>query len=571
MDYRDWGSADRTRRSGYSGALPDEGPGDVDEAGYPAPRSRAARRRLGADSAQRYVPDWAREDPPVSTGGGRHRYAEEEEPASRSAGRRARWESTETTASWQRATETDGWSADPPALAREPESSEWASLSARSSYRQPERGEWAALSARPADVPRPNPEPVSGGWSLGAHQDERPARHAAGGRRRAREDDDGGAVHRRVATGYGEADPQPVTDVGPSGSTHGRRRNRAAEADNWENRPAVDPWEQVPPSDPWARPDDTSVGAWRWDGGSDSTTETGQWGRLSDETREWTREPETEEPTEGNRRYGRRETFWSGTRLAGDDPRWMDTPAAAPRSPVVEYSESSPWSAPGTARRADRRGTTTGAGRRTGGAERRGAPRRSGSTEADRRGGSERRTAARSSTRRSDPGSATRRADTGTAVRRAPVAAPRRPGTVPDRRRSSTVVDRAAIRRLERDLVERERGGLPAALFSTVAWYVAPLLVLFGWLLTVDGRAPTGCVTDVSGGGCESPRAEALASVLGGTPQFGAALLASLLIAIVLRRAGGNWRAATVGLVAAVVGGGLSTVLFSAMSDGPVG
>jgi uncharacterized MnhB-related membrane protein len=99
------------------------------------------------------------------------------------------------------------------------------------------------------------------------------------------------------------------------------------------------------------------------------------------------------------------------------------------------------------------------------------------------------------------------------------------------------------------------------------AWYAVPLLGFFVWVLTLSGSAPAGCVTDVTGGGCDSERAHALASLLEGSPRLGVALLSSLVLALIFRWVGRTWRAANVGLAAAIVGGGLSTVILGILTD----
>ncbi|MEK8108856.1 hypothetical protein NKG94_36285 [Micromonospora sp. M12] len=60
-------------------------------------------------------------------------------------------------------------------------------------------------------------------------------------------------------------------------------------------------------------------------------------------------------------------------------------------------------------------------------------------------------------------------------------------------------------------------------------------------------------------------------SLLAGSPRFGLALLSSLVVAALLRRVGTTWRSATIAFAAAVVGGGLSTVLISAVTGQPIG
>ena len=54
-------------------------------------------------------------------------------------------------------------------------------------------------------------------------------------------------------------------------------------------------------------------------------------------------------------------------------------------------------------------------------------------------------------------------------------------------------------------------------------------------------------------------------------PRFGLAMVSSLVVAVLLRQVGTTWRSATVALAAAVVGGGLSTVVISAVTGNPLG
>ncbi|SBT49663.1 hypothetical protein GA0070611_4501 [Micromonospora auratinigra] len=322
-----------------------------------------------------------------------------------------------------------------------------------------------------------------------------------------------------------------------AGST-GRRARRAAPeprsttaADPWSRSAGVDPATQ-PAVDPW---DASGVHAWdvsgpaaRWErstaaGRGDGAEHTGEWDRVPDggeweryadagrgDTGRWAGYPEADQwdrtapsvpAREGWASAEQAEAFWSGTRLAGDDPRWVDTPTSAPRSPVVPYSAS-----------------------RAGGTPR--------------------------------------------PWRAAPVATGR--GATP-RRRVEPVGGGSWSRRLEDDLLDPDPGGPVRSLVYTAACYLVPAVLFFVGLLFLDGRAPAGCVTDITGGGCDSPRAHAFGSLVAGAPRFALALVSSLVIAVVLRRVGTTWRSATVALAAAVVGGGLSTVMISAVTGQPIG
>ncbi|OKI57913.1 hypothetical protein [Micromonospora sp. CB01531] len=255
-------------------------------------------------------------------------------------------------------------------------------------------------------------------------------------------------------------------------------RSRRAASESW-SRPAVDPWERgrsaepdpvAPPAvDPW---DASGVHAWgrsatsrwdqaddadRWDrtehtGERDRLTDTGEWGRYA-EVDQWDRTMPPKPVREGWASPEQAKGFWSGTRLAGDDP--------------------------------------------TGG------------------GGS-------------------------------------------------------WHRRTEDNLLDPDTGGPVRSLVYTAACYLMPALLVFVGLLFLDGQAPAGCVTDITGGGCDSPRAHAFASLVAGAPRFGMALLSSLVVAVVLRGFGTTWRPGTVAPAAAAVGG-LPTVMISVVTGQPIG
>ncbi|MBO4159430.1 hypothetical protein [Micromonospora antibiotica] len=247
--------------------------------------------------------------------------------------------------------------------------------------------------------------------------------------------------------------------------------------------------------DRWGRDD-----ADRWD-----TDGVGR--RARDDVDRWERSvpPRSSQPVTGGEGWPwgeQPEGFWSGTRLAGDDPRWMDPPTSAPRSPVVGYTAPRPRPVP---------------------------------------------------RRRAEPASG------------------RSVATAALRDRIGSVGAGSWNRRLEDDLLDPDPGGPLRPLVYTAACYLVPAVLVFLWLLTLDGQPPAGCVTDISGGGCEPPRAHAFGSLVAGAPRFGLSLLSSLVVAVLLRRVGTTWRPATVALAAAVVGGGLSTVLISAITGQPIG
>ena len=108
----------------------------------------------------------------------------------------------------------------------------------------------------------------------------------------------------------------------------------------------------------------------------------------------------------------------------------------------------------------------------------------------------------------------------------------RPPGVGPSRRRGPGAVATASLRdrvgsvgagswsrRLEDDLLDPDPGGPLRPLVYTAACYLVPAVLVFLWLLTLDGQAPAGCVTDISGGGCElAPGARLRLAGRGGAP-----------------------------------------------------
>ena len=381
-------------------------------------------------------------------------------------------------------------------------------------------------------------------WTL-----DRPQDQGYSGRRRADAGEDepvSGAVSdrrpRRAPVGRpqviwsgGEPESAPSEQVPDQEPSRPTRRSRRAAEESW-SRPAADPWVRgsdrvaepepsYPPAvDPW---DASGVHAWppaagadggdlsgQWSavesvGGWERSDRTGQWERSAIEDDQWDRTlpPRSIGPVAAEGWPSRDDGFWSGTRLADDDPRWMDPTTSAPRSPVVGYTAPRPRSAPVA-------GAAPGA-----------------------------------------PASA----------------GPAGGGTASVRRRVESAATGAWARRLEDDLLDPDPGGSVRPLLYTAACYLVPAMLIFVWLLTLDSQAPAGCVTDISGGGCESARSRALESLLAGSPRFGLALVSSLVVAALLRRVGTTWRSATIAVAAAVVGGGLSTVLISAVTGQPIG
>jgi hypothetical protein len=128
------------------------------------------------------------------------------------------------------------------------------------------------------------------------------------------------------------------------------------------------------------------------------------------------------------------------------------------------------------------------------------------------------------------------------------------------------------------DWVTRRTGGYPlvepreqryflATFGWTAAWYAVPAAVFTAWTLRFPGTAGTACARPV-GNACPAPRAAALQAVLHGLPRLGIALAVALLVAGLIRWGSAAWRPVVTGFAAAVVGAGLTTVLYSAMQGG---
>ncbi|WP_203702063.1 hypothetical protein [Asanoa iriomotensis] len=317
-------------------------------------------------------------------------------------------------------------------------------------------------------------------------------------------------------------DDRPGPDDGRHGRSRATRDAAGTETGDWRAGGRAR-------RDSGHRPSDDGVDTGSWErmtdtGQYDSTTSTGEWDRLVGSI-----DDEAEEKFEA---------FWSGHRLAGDDPRWVETPATAPRSPAIGLPEP---------RRPEPDGYDDG------------GPRRGRSqSEAD-RAEAMARAAVPPALDATDPGwGAPARA-----ARQAP-APPRQAQPQPQRRPMRWQQE-------EFEQLDTDNGGFLAAVLYAAAWYAVPVLAFGIWLMTLPAVAVDDCVSDVTGGGCDSPRAQALEGLLSGVPHFGVALGISLIAAVALRWLGHSWRAGSVGLAAAVVGGGLAAVLNSVLTGQPLG
>ncbi|MFC3989921.1 hypothetical protein [Actinoplanes siamensis] len=98
---------------------------------------------------------------------------------------------------------------------------------------------------------------------------------------------------------------------------------------------------------------------------------------------------------------------------------------------------------------------------------------------------------------------------------------------------------------------EEESSSSPlAAVGYTVVWYGVPVVLFVIGIFLLNG----------------GQRAHALQTLANAAPEFGISLALSIIVAFGLRFATTAWKSASVGLAAAVVGGGLATVLSSAIT-----
>jgi hypothetical protein len=98
-------------------------------------------------------------------------------------------------------------------------------------------------------------------------------------------------------------------------------------------------------------------------------------------------------------------------------------------------------------------------------------------------------------------------------------------------------------------------GGPLAAMAYTLGCYGVPVLLTGIYILFLESDQQT----------------RAVSTLASAAPQFLASLLLSLLVAVGLRRVSGAWKSPSVGVAAAVMGGGLATVLTSAITGQALG
>ena len=86
-----------------------------------------------------------------------------------------------------------------------------------------------------------------------------------------------------------------------------------------------------------------------------------------------------------------------------------------------------------------------------------------------------------------------------------------------------------------------------AAVGYVAMWYAIPVVLFVLYMLVLDS----------------DQQSHALQTLVTAAPRFGLSLGLSMAVAVGLRSISGTWKSASVGLAAAVMGGGLATVLIS--------
>jgi hypothetical protein len=121
----------------------------------------------------------------------------------------------------------------------------------------------------------------------------------------------------------------------------------------------------------------------------------------------------------------------------------------------------------------------------------------------------------------------------------------------------------------EDDDVEDPAKAYARAGFASVAWFSVPLAGFLLWAVFLGGTARADCV-DANGRPCPAPREAAFATFTEHLPQVGVAVVLSIVVALAIRLMAPLWRPATIGFAAAVVGAGVSTVVFTVLNGGSI-
>ncbi len=94
----------------------------------------------------------------------------------------------------------------------------------------------------------------------------------------------------------------------------------------------------------------------------------------------------------------------------------------------------------------------------------------------------------------------------------------------------------------------------------TAIWYALPLTVYLVWAFTRSGAPDPSC-SGAIGTVCPSGRVEAVRGLVTSMPQLSMAVLISVIVAVLVRLSNETWRASTIALIGAVLGGGLMTII----------
>jgi hypothetical protein len=146
--------------------------------------------------------------------------------------------------------------------------------------------------------------------------------------------------------------------------------------------------------------------------------------------------------------------------------------------------------------------------------------------------------------------------------------APRRAPQVPPQRSRSAYDYDTGFEREAAPAAPDDKPNYVTTAAATVSWFVLPAIAFMVWMLflSTDPKKSANC-NNPTGAGCVSPRAEALQTLFNHIPQIAIAAVVSILIALLIRRIATTWRTLTVGFASAVIGGGLSTVVFTVIGQ----
>jgi hypothetical protein len=116
-------------------------------------------------------------------------------------------------------------------------------------------------------------------------------------------------------------------------------------------------------------------------------------------------------------------------------------------------------------------------------------------------------------------------------------------------------------------VASRSNNGYWAATWAALAWYAVPLVLYTGWALLLRHSPAADCPGD--GSPCTTGQSGGIGHSLNAAlPQVLVSLVLSASVAPLLRWCNPLWRSITVGFLAAVIGGGIATMIFVLLSPG---